>query len=108
MNPSVPDSRAIGELIATYRPKHSLVREFYVSPQVFERDIERVYLRHWLFVGIAARIPKAGDYFLYEIAGESVILVRAKDGAVKALLNTCTHRGSRICLESEGHASKLV
>ena len=108
MNASDSDSRAIGELIATYRPKHSLVREFYVSPPVFERDIERVYLRHWLFVGISARIPKAGDYFLYEIAGESVILARAKDGAVKALLNTCTHRGSRICLEPEGHASKLV
>ena len=108
MNVSDPESGAMGQLIAACQPKHSLVREFYVSPQIFERDIERVYFRHWLFVGIAARIPKTGDYFLYEIAGESVILARGKNGAVNALLNTCPHRGSRICLEPEGHAAKLV
>ena len=96
------------DLIATWRPGRSLVREFYTSPRVFERDIERIYLRHWIFVAHASRLAKPGDYFLYSLAGESVIFVRAKDGAVHALLNVCPHRGSRICLEEEGSAARLV
>ena len=102
------DDRHLRELIAAHRPGRSLERDFYTSPQIFERDMQRVYLRHWLFVGHVARIPKAGDYFLYPLAGESVIVVRAKDGGVRALLNVCPHRGSRICLEPEGRATKLV
>jgi len=96
------------ELIATYRPGHSLVGDFYTAPKVFERDIECIFLRHWLFAGHASRIPRPGDYFLYQIARESVIVVRSKGGTIHALLNVCAHRGSRICRESDGHATTLV
>ncbi len=96
------------DLIATWRPGRSLDREFYTSQRVFERDMERVYLPHWNFVAHASRLPKPGDYFLYALAGESIIFTRAKDGAIHGLLNVCPHRGSRICLENEGHAARLV
>jgi phenylpropionate dioxygenase-like ring-hydroxylating dioxygenase large terminal subunit len=106
---SAPDTdRPLAELIVAYRPGRSLPREFYTSPRVFEHDIQRVYLRHWLFVGHVARIPQTGDYFLFPLAGESVIVVRAKDGSIHAILNVCPHRGSRICLEPEGRVAKLV
>lgn len=116
-NPDLENSSALSEalsdaelaeLLASRQPGRSLPRAFYTSPKVFERDIERVFLRTWLFVGHVGRIPKAGDYFLYPLAGESVIVVRAKDGSVNALLNVCPHRGSRICLEPEGSKAKLV
>lgn len=108
MNPETRDETYFAELVATWRPGRSLVREFYTSPRVFERDMKRVYLRHWNFVAHASRVPKLGDYFLYTLAGESIIFVRAKGGAVHGLLNVCPHRGSRICLDAAGHAAKLV
>jgi len=105
---SCPDDSYFADLLATYRPGQSLPRDYYTSPRVFERDLERVYLRHWNFVAHASRIPVAGDFFLYRLAGESLIIIRAKGGAVHALLNVCPHRGSRICLTESGHATKLV
>ena len=47
-------------------------------------------------------VPERGDYFLFEIAGESVIVVRDGQGGVNALLNVCRHRGSRICDADDG------
>ena len=49
-----------------------------------------------------------GDYFLFEIAGESVIIVRDQQGGINALLNVCRHRGSRICDQPAGHEARLV
>lgn len=68
----------------------------------------RMFRRQWLFVDHASRIPAPGDYFLYEIAGESIILLRDREGVVQAHYNVCRHRGSRICLECEGNVKRLV
>ena len=65
-------------------------------------------MRHWLLVGHASSAPKPGDYFLCEIAEESVIIARGKDDLLRAFLNICRHRGSRICTKSEGHAEAFV
>ena len=58
--------------------------------------------------GTQARFRERGDYFLFDIAGESVIVVRDGEGQINALLNVCRHRGSRICDEATGRASRLV
>ena len=87
---------------------HALLQEFYASPEIFERDIERIHLRRWLCVGHESRVPEPGDWFRFDIAEESVLIVRGKDGALRALLNVCRHRGSRICHEEEGNARALV
>ena len=52
-------------------------------------------------------VPGRGDYFLFEIAGESVIVIRGM-GGVNAMMNVCRHRGSRICDQPTGHESRLV
>lgn len=99
---------AIDELIARQKPGFSLEQPFYADHSIFERDMARMFRRQWLFVDHASRIPAAGDYLLYEIAGESIILLRDRAGSVRAHYNVCRHRGSRICLESEGNVKRLV
>jgi Rieske 2Fe-2S family protein len=59
-------------------------------------------------VGHASQVPEKGDYVLFEIAGESVIVVRDGEGGINALLNVCRHRGSRICDGPSGRESRLV
>jgi len=90
----------------TQRPKpgHALPRAYYTDPQIFERDLERMLLRHWFCAGHASSLQQAGDYFLVELGRESVILSRSADGAIHALLNVCRHRGSRVCVNRSGTA----
>ena len=93
----------ISELIAARKPGFALDRAFYSDPAIYARDMERIYMREWLYAGHASQIPRAGDYFLFEVAGESIIVVRGDDGEIRALVNVCRHRGSRVCYENSGH-----
>ncbi len=70
--------------------------------------MERIFGRHWVLAGHAAQAPEPGDWFLCEMAQESIVIVRGRDGALRAFANVCRHRGSRICLAPQGHATVLV
>ena len=87
---------------------YSLDRRFYNDPAIFEVEIATVLQNNWLCVGHVARIPHTGDYFLFELASDSVIVIRGEDGVVRALANVCRHRGSQICTEESGSAKRLV
>ena len=56
---------------------------------------------------IESQIAKPGDYFVQEVAGESLIVVRDKGGALRGFYNVCRHRGTRLCEESRGHVSAI-
>jgi Rieske 2Fe-2S family protein len=98
----------LNELIDSREAGRPLDRLFYISPELFAREMELIFLRYWLFVGHVNRIPNPGDYFLYQIAEESIILTRGEQGQIHALFNVCRHRGSRVLLESQGQAKCLV
>lgn len=108
MPPDASDTPWIDALVARQRPGFSLDRPFYTDPAIFERDVERIFLRQWLLVGHASRIPDPGDYFLFDFADESLIAIRGRDGGIRVLLNVCRHRGSRVCAEPEGNERSLV
>ena len=95
-------------LAATHTPGYTLDNTFYQSADVFERDLEHIFMRSWLYVGHESQIPASGDYFLFDIAAESIIIVRDEQGDLHALANVCRHRGSRVCLEASGNAETFV
>jgi len=96
------------QLVKSYVAGHALPRALYQGDDLYEAEIRAIFLRSWLCVGHQSQVPQSGDYFLFEMAGESVIVIRAADGGVNALLNVCRHRGSRICDQPTGHESRLV
>ena len=98
----------VHQLLARRIPHWSLDQPFYVDSEFFDLEMELFFNRHWLFAAMACEIPEPGDWVRVDIGRESVIIVRRKDGAVRAHHNTCRHRGSRICLEERGHAHRLV
>ena len=104
---AVPETD-IDRLIADYRDGYSLEQPFYLSPDVFRRDMERLVFRRWLLVDHEARIPDTGDYFLFNVAGESIIIIREGDDRINAFFNVCRHRGSRVCLEQQGNKRLLT
>ena len=77
---------------------------YYTSREIFDREIERIFTRLWLFAGHLSQIAQPGEFFLFEIDRESLIIVRDRADTVRALHNVCRHRGARIC---DGGAGKL-
>jgi Rieske 2Fe-2S family protein len=79
--------------------ERTLGREFYFSAEVFAGEKERIFCREWFCAGREEELPAAGDYLVVEVAGESVLVVRAREGKLAAHYNVCRHRGSRLVLE---------
>jgi phenylpropionate dioxygenase-like ring-hydroxylating dioxygenase large terminal subunit len=98
----------IDKLIGAQRPDWSLDQPFYQDSVIFERECERLYRNQWIMAGHISQIPAQGDYFLFAMAGESIIVMRGPEGAVRAFYNVCRHRGSTILSEDCGHAKSLV
>ena len=94
------DSSALHALIRNHQPGHALARNFYTDPAIFERDMERMLLRHWFCAGHVSGIPRPGDYLVVDLGSESVIIVRTAQSEVRALLNVCRHCGSRHSAEA--------
>jgi phenylpropionate dioxygenase-like ring-hydroxylating dioxygenase large terminal subunit len=84
------------------KPALTLPARHYTSPEIFHAEMERLYFRSWICAGRAERIPKPGDYFLRNFAGESLIVTRDNDGRIRTFFNVCRHRGTRICSAPEG------
>jgi len=95
------DKQAIAALIDAQTEMTALDQAFYADADIYQRDIEQ-------YAGHLSEIPAVGDWFLFEMAGESVIVVRSGESEVNALINVCRHRGSKICLDKSGCSRKLV
>ena len=96
------------KLISKQKLNYPLDQEFYVNDHIFDLDIKNIFSKQWVFVGHTSRIPNHGDYFLFNIAKESIIIVRDKDNLIHAHYNVCRHRGSQICSENEGNSKALI
>ena len=96
----------IDDLIGDQRPGYALDRSFYTDPAVFERDRLRVFRHHWVLAAHASQFEKPGDYRLFDVAGENVILVRDRDGTIRGHYNVCRHRGSRVLPQPGGNARR--
>ncbi len=98
----------IEELIASQKPGYSLDQRFYTDDDIFELETERVVNRNWILAGHVSEVAKPGDFKVFNVGKESAIIVRSQDGGIKAFANVCRHRGSRVCLESNGNAKKFI
>ena len=96
------------ELISKYQGSQSLPRQFYTSETVYKMDIQHYWNHSWIWVGHINQIPNVGDFLLFDYGYESVIIARDKNNSVKAFLNVCRHRGSRVCIEKSGNTRLFV
>jgi glycine betaine catabolism A len=88
--------------------QHTLPREYFVSPEVFAREQERIFGRSWLLAGHVSQLAGAGRYLTFEVGPESVLVVRDGAGALRAFHNHCRHRGTRLCSEHAGALGTAV
>ena len=80
-------------------------RQAFTEPDILALEQRRVFETTWIYAGHASEIPQPGDFRARRVAGRPIILVHGTDGAVRVLLNTCTHRGAQVCREASGNAN---
>ena len=90
------------------RGARTLERADYVSADVFAAEHERIFAREWLCVGREEMIAGPGQYVLFEVGPDNLIVVRDRSGTVRALHNTCRHRGTRLCDAPCGELSETI
>jgi len=98
----------IAQLLASDRKGLSLPRDLYVSEDAFRFDTQVMLKSVWLYACTVAHVKNPGDYFVFEVAHNSIIIIRGRDNEVRAFWNSCRHRGARICLEQRGRAPRLT
>jgi len=82
--------------------EQSLPSSWYYSDEIYALEKERIFCREWLCVAREEELPAPGDFRILDILGESIILVRNRQGALRAFYNVCRHRGSRLCRTDAG------
>ena len=80
-------------------------RELFVNAELHQRELEKLFTRAWLFVGHESQIPNPGDFFVSRMGSESVILCRDKARVIHVFLNSCRHRGMKVCRYEQGNTS---
>jgi len=80
----------------------TLGQKYFVSREIFDRERDKIFTRHWVLLGHESELARPGDYFLAEIADESLIVTRDQKATVRAFYNVCRHRGSRLCEARSG------
>ena len=90
---------SIDKMVGESALQESLPGPAYLSPEIFAREKERIFFREWFCVGREEEMPQSGDYLARGLLGESILLVRSKDGDLNAFYNVCRHRGCRLVLD---------
>jgi Rieske 2Fe-2S family protein len=102
------DLTKIRSLVDARQPNHTLPRELYADPDVFEFDLAAIYHQNWILAGFEAELPEPGSYLAFAVGQSPIVVVRGRDGTLRGFYNSCRHRGAQICETGSGTRSWLT
>lgn len=80
----------------------------YNDPALYEMEMERIFMRNWIWVAHRSDLPEAGDFITTFVGAHPVIVSRDRKGVVHVMLNRCRHRAATVCELSKGKTSSFV
>ena len=81
----------------------TISREIFVNDEIFKQELGQIFSRAWLFIGHEDLVPNPDDYFVSRMGTDSVILTRDRQNKINVLLNSCMHRGMKVCRYDQGN-----
>ncbi len=87
--------------------RHGLPPAAYTDGRVFELESDRLFARHWFFVGFAHEMEKPGDVRPVSVGGAPILLVRNRAGGIGAFHNVCRHRCLKL-VDAPGNVGPLI
>ena len=82
----------------------SVRAKVYTDQRIFEAERASIFDHCWLYAAHESELLKNGDFLSREVGGRNLILVRGKDGRIRAFLNICRHKGGTVCHDRSGNA----
>ncbi len=79
-----------------------LPADAYFDPRQYERELQRVWYRNWVYVGRSSDVARPRAFRTFELGDQRILLVRDDRGVLQGFHNTCRHRGAALCRESAG------
>ena len=83
-------------------------RAAFISDDVCKLEFERIFDRTWMYLAHESEIPARGDYVTRMLGSAPVVVVRGADGKIHAHLNSCRHRGTKLCRADSGTMQRFV
>jgi len=80
----------------------------YTDSEVFDLETREIFHKDWFFVCNITELKNTGDQYAFDIAGEPVVIIHGRDGELRALSNSCSHRGTILADEGFGNSNKFV
>jgi len=91
----------------TSTPTLSLAAKYYTDPEVFKIETNGLLARTWQFAGHASQLNETGDYFTFDLAGESLFCIKGRDGEIRTFYNVCQHRAHQL-VSGQGQTRVVV
>ncbi|WP_431298572.1 aromatic ring-hydroxylating oxygenase subunit alpha [Tabrizicola sp. BL-A-41-H6] len=107
ITPMTPLDELRANVAVPFNQARAMPKSVYTSPEFAEAEVRQIFAKEWLCAGRAEALPNPGDYLTMQIAGEPVIILRDKDGALRGMSNVCRHRMSTL-LEGRGNVRSIV
>jgi p-cumate 2,3-dioxygenase alpha subunit len=79
----------------------------YSDPELFQREMRRIFDRSWLYAGHESEVPKAGDFLTRRVGGRPLLVVRGNDDRIRVFHNSCRHRGAMVCRHPSGNTKNF-
>ncbi|AHC52498.1 hypothetical protein SUSAZ_05365 [Sulfolobus acidocaldarius SUSAZ] len=91
--------------LANFSPEKGIIPiSIFVDEDIYERELETVFRKTWLFLGFESMIKQKGDYFTTTMGEVPVIVVRDQDSRVRAFIDYCPHKGMKLCRATSGNS----
>jgi len=96
-----------GIMVDEARKVFKVSRQAFVDPAILEAERAQIFDRSWLYLGHSAELPKPGSFVTRQVGGRNILFARDAKGELRAMLNTCPHRGAQVCRERSGTAKSF-
>ena len=85
-----------------------LGRRLFIDQEVYQQELVNIFARSWLFLAHDSMIPNPGDFMTTTMGEDPVIVIRDSSGKVNAFINSCRHRGMKVCRADQGNAASFT